>query len=60
MKSASATIGADGLAAICRDIESQAIQGQLDGVDVKLAEASSLLEQVMAELQELQGRESVI
>ena len=47
-------------AAICRDIESQAIQGQLDGVDVKLAEASSLLEQVMAELQELQGRESVI
>ena len=58
MKSASATIGADGLAAICRDIENQAIQGQLDGVDVKLAEASSLLEQVTAELQELQGRES--
>lgn len=58
MKSASATVGADRLAAICRDIENQAIQGQLDGVDVKLAEASSLLEQVMAELQELQGRES--
>lgn len=58
MKSASATIGADGLAAICRDIESQAIQGQLDGVDAKLAEASSLLELVMAELLELQRRES--
>ena len=58
MKSASATVGADRLAAICRDIENQAIQGQLDGVDAKLAEASSLLELVMAELLELQRRES--
>ena len=57
MKSASATVGADSLAAICRDIEGQTIHGQLDGLEGKLSEASLLLDQVVAELQALRHRE---
>jgi HPt (histidine-containing phosphotransfer) domain-containing protein len=53
LKSSSAILGADGIAALCKDIESVALQGSLDGVTDRLGQVDSEAPRVEAALRSL-------